>query len=228
MTNFMEAPMAKVENEGSNGRRVLWMTVAGIGIVFTAGAIAGFMSEHQADDGGAMGGFALAVIGGFFAIIAGLAYAIWRNAKKLKASGEPMSKREKLNRNIILACGFLGGVMGAVVAMTGIANIPDNGADPLSILLTGPMPVAVILPLVFFWGVIMPVIAWFWHTRAIDEQEASAYRDGGYYAAYAYLILAPVWWLLWRGGLLPEPDGVAIFLTFSLVWSAVWFWKKYR
>ena len=64
--------------------------------------------------------------------------------------------------------------------------------------------------------------------RAIDEQEASAYRDGGYYAAYALLIGAPTWWMLWRGSFVPEPDGVAIFMLFALIWTAVWFWKKYR
>lgn len=228
MMSSTEAKMAKLEDEGSNGRNGLWIILAGLGIVMTFGAIAGFMSEHQADGGGVMGGFSLGVIGGFFAIIAGLAYAIWRNAQKLKASGEPTTKREKLNRNIILACGVIGGVMGAVIAAAGIATMPDGSTDPLLILSVGKLPVAVVVPLVFFWAVVMPVIAWFWHTRAIDEQEASAYRDGGYYAAYAYLILAPTWWLLWRGGLLPEPDGVAIFIAFSLIWSAVWFWKKYR
>lgn len=226
--NLTEATMANLEDEGSNGRSVLWMVVAGIGIVITLGAIAGFMGEHQADGGGELSGVALAVLVSFGAIIAGLSYAIWRNARKMKISGEIMTKREKLNRNIVMACGVLGGVMGAVMAAGGFLNAPDESADPLSVLFAGPMPVAIALSLVFGWAVVMPVVAWFWHTRAIDEQEASAYRDGGYYAAYAYLILAPVWWLLWRGGLLPEPNGVAIFLIFSLIWSAVWFWKKYR
>lgn len=228
MTDLTEAGMVKLEDEGSNGRSVLWMMVAGLGIVMTSGAIVGFMSEHRADGGGAFSGVAIGVLVSFFAIIAGLIYTIWRNAKKLKASGEPMTSREKLNRNIILACGLLGGVMGAVVAGAGFLNAPDSAADPLSALVTGPMPVPVALFLVFVWGVVMPVLAWFWHTRAIDEQEASAYRDGGYYAAYAYLILTPAWWLLWRGDLLPEPDGVVIFFAFTFIWSAVWFWKKYR
>jgi hypothetical protein len=228
MTDLVEAPMTMLEDEGSNGRRVLWMMVAGLGIVMTAGAIAGFMSEHQADGGGAFSGVAIGVLASFIAIIAGLTYLIWRNAKKLKASGEPMTSREKLNRNIIMVCGILGGVVGAGVAAAGLLNAPDRDVDPLSILVTGPMPVAVALSLVFVWGVIMPVLAWFWHTRAIDEQEAAAYRDGGYYAAYAYLILTPVWWLLWRGGIVCEPDGVAIFMAFAFIWSAVWFWKKYR
>ncbi len=229
MTELTEARMAKIEDEGSNGRNVLWMILAGLGIVMTLGAIAGFTGEHLADGGGELSSVALAVLISFGAIVAGLTYAVWRNIQNLKASGDPVTKREKLNRNIVAVCGLLGGVIGMIFAVFGLLRSPDNAEfDPISSLFTGPIPVAAALGIFFVWTVIMPVLAWFWHTRAIDEQEASAYRDGGYYAAYAYLILAPAWWLLWRGGLVPEPDGVAIFMIFSLIWSAVWFWKKYR
>lgn len=229
MTDLTEARMEKLEDEGSIGRNILWMVVAGIGIVMTLGAIAGFMGEHQSDGGGALSGAAIAVLAGFGAVIAGLTYAIWRNVKKLKSNGEPMTKREKLNRNIIVGLGLLGGVMGLVLSTSSIGDADGNGPGSLSaIFSSGPLPLTVVLPFVFIWVVIMPIVAWFWHTRAIDEQEANAYRDGGYYAAYAFLILAPLWWVLWRGGFLPEPDGVAIYLIFSLIWSAVWFWKKYR
>lgn len=228
MTDLMEVRMAKLEDEGSNGRSILWIAVAGLGIVMALGAIAGFMGEYHTDDGGEFSGFALGVLAAFGAIVASLTYVIWRNAKKLRTSGEPMTKREKLNRNIIAACGLLGGAIGVILSMSAIGT-PDDGPGLLSAIYgSGPIPLRIVLPLVFVWVVVMPVVAWFWHARAIDEQEASAYRDGGYYAAYAFLILAPLWWLLWRGGFLPEPDGVAIYLIFSLIWSAVWFWKKYR
>lgn len=229
MTDLTGAKTVKLEDEGSNGRSGIWMILAGLGIVMTLGAIAGFMGEHQSDGGGEFSGIALAILLGFGAIIVTLVYAIWRNGQKLKESGETMSRREKLNRNIIVVCGLLGGVMGGVLAATGLLGSPDGAPfDPGSTLISGPIPTALALVLVFVWGVVMPAIAWFWHTRAIDEQEASAYRDGGYYAAYAFLILAPLWWLLWRGGMLPEPNGVAIYLTFSILWSAIWLWKKYR
>jgi hypothetical protein len=61
----------------------------------------------------------------------------------------------------------------------------------------------------------------------MSRKQAPATRDGGYYAAYAFLVGTPTWWVLWRGGLAPEPNGVAIFMLFSLIWSAVWLWKKY-
>lgn len=226
--NLTEAKMTKLDDESSNGRSVMWMTLATLGIVMSIGAIAGFLSVDTSDSGESSG-FALGFLVSLGIIIAGLSYAVWRNARKLQAGGANMTRREKLNRNIIVACGLVGGVIGVVLAAIGISGSRDNAEfDPISLLVTGPIPVPAALAIVFVWAVVMPAIAWFWHTRVIDEQEASAYRDGGYYAAYAYLMLTPTWWLLWRGGLLPEPDGVAIYLTFSLIWSAVWFWKKYR
>ncbi len=228
MTNLTEAGMAKLEDESSNGRRILWMTLAGLGIVMTAGAIAGYLGQHQAQGGGSLNLAGAVVIVAFAGIIIGLGYAIWRNARTLNLRGDDLTRREKLNRNIMLACMLLGAATGAVLAATGNVNIDGTEGDPFSTLVDGPIPMAIALLLVFVWAVVMPVVAWFWHTRAIDELEASAYRDGGYYAAYAYLILTPAWWLLWRGGLLPEPSGIVIFFTFAFIWSAVWFWKKYR
>jgi hypothetical protein len=77
-------------------------------------------------------------------------------------------------------------------------------------------------------GIGMPILSWYWHARVIDEQEADAYRSGALIAIYAFWIVAPVWWLLWRGGMLPAPDGVALYLMTTFVALIIWFWKKYR
>jgi hypothetical protein len=74
----------------------------------------------------------------------------------------------------------------------------------------------------------MPLMSWYWHARVIDELEADAYRSGAMLAMYAFWIVAPVWWLLWRGGMLPAPDGVALYLMTTFVALIIWFWKKYR
>lgn len=229
MTNITESAMFDAEEKAnSNTQRNLWMILCGGGIVMLLGAIAGFLSQHNAEGGGPVSSTGIAVLAVFIAIIFVLAFAIWKLFQQVKHSGERETRREKLNRNIILACGGLGGVMGLVIAATSVTTISDNAADPFSAFFVGPIPLTTVVPLILIWGVVMPVVAWFWHTRVIDEQEANAYRDGGYYAAYAFLILTPLWWLLWRGDLVPEPNGVAIYLLFSLVWSVVWFWKKYR
>lgn len=228
MMNLTEAKMPEPDKDGSNGRSVMWMMAAGFGIVTTAGAIAGYLAQHQEQGGGPLGAAGAIAILVFVGIIIGLGYSIWRNARTLKLDGDGLTRREKLNRNIMLACGLLGGASGALLAATGNLDLADPAGGPFAMFGDGPLPMTVVVSLVFVWGVIMPVVAWFWHTRAIDELEASAYRDGGYYAAYAYLIVAPIWWVLWRGGLLPEPNGVAIFFAFAFIWLAVWFQKKYR
>ena len=221
MTDMPE--MDGVEPVGNVGRSLAWITVAAIGTIFTAGAIVGVIAA-AAEGGEPLSAKALVIIGVLVAIIGALVYAQWNLARRIRIGGGPMTSREKLNRNIMVGCGLLGAVIGAGLVATDGA-MPS---DPLSMFSDSPLPMTIALVLAIFWGAIMPVIAWFWHTRAIDEQEAHAYRDGGYYAAYAYLIGAPTWWFLWRGDMLPEPDGTAIFCAFALIWTAVWFWKKYR
>jgi hypothetical protein len=228
MTNLKETNMIdRDEIAGSNVRRMMWVIVSGLGIVMTAGAVAGYLAAHEAQGGGALGTAGILTLCGFAAIIIGLAYAIWRNVSKMKASNEGLSRREKLKPNMIYGFELVGGAIGLLPAFYETIVGNSDAGRPL-LLADSPMPPVMALMLVFFWAVIMPIIAWFWHKRAIDEQEASAYRDGGYYAAYAFLIGAPMWWMLWRGGFAPEPDGVAIFMLFALIWTTVWLWKKYR
>ena len=229
MTDLVEATMPEpMQDEGSNGRRVMWIILSGLGIAMTGGAIAGYLAEHQAQGGGSLGTSGTIAMAVFAALIIGLGYAIWRNVKTLRLDGAELTRRERLNRNILVACLLMGAAFGAVLSAVGSIDVTKPEASAFSVFSDGSLPAPVAMVAVFFWGVVMPVVAWFWHTRAIDEQEASAYRDGGYYAAYAYLILAPVWWILWRGGFLPEPDQVSIFFAFVFIWLAVWFWKKYR
>lgn len=228
MTNLKETNMIdRDEIAGSNGRRFIWIIVSGLGIVMTAGAVAGFLAAHEAHGGGAIGIAGILTLCAFATIIIGLAFAIWRNVSKMKASNEGLTRREKLNRNMIYGLGLAGGAIGLLLAFYD-TRVVTSDAGALPIFTDSPMPPVIALMLIFFWTVIMPIVAWFWHKRAIDEQEASAYRDGGYYAAYAFFIGAPTWWILWRGGFVPEPDGVAIFMLFVSIWTIVWFWKKYR
>lgn len=136
---------------------------------------------------------------------------------------QSLTKRERLNRNIMIGCGLLGVALGVALAISD----GDLGSEGLATFSDAPLSSPVTIALAAVWGLILPMMAWFWHRSAIDEQEASAYRDGAYYAAYTYVVAAPCWWILWRGGILPEPDGVTIFIAFNSIWLATWLWKKY-
>jgi hypothetical protein len=228
MTNLKETSMIdRDELAGSNGRRNMWIRISYLGIVAAAGFIVGYLNGQEPQDGGTIGTAEILTLCVCAAIIIGLAFAIWRNFRQMQVSNEVLTRREKLNRKMTYGFLLAGGAIGLLLAFydTSVGNLDTR---PALILADSPMPPVMALMLVFFWAVIMPIIAWFWHKRAIDEQEASAYRDGGYYAAYAFLIGAPMWWILWRGGFAPEPDGVAIFMLFASIWTTVWLWKKYR
>lgn len=208
---------------GMGIQSILTLILAPIGILFCAGAIMGLWAAHL-DHGGAiitlkMAGITAAII----AVIAGLAFLFFRALKQKTLQPADLTPKERLNRNIMIVCGLVGGVTG--VAMTLIW--PNITGAPLSAIVDGTIPTIAAIILAAAWGIFLPILAYYWHKRAIDEQEAAAYRDGAYYAAYAFIVAAPTWWLLARGGLVPEPNGVAIFFIFNLIWLSVWFYKKY-
>ncbi|WP_397603882.1 hypothetical protein [Sphingorhabdus sp.] len=224
MTNLTEAILFD-PNEGQNSsiRRPLWIILAALGIVMTSGFIAGFTAQHQNDGGGAFTGIAAAIFAAAILAIIGLGYWTWQNAKAMKVPGENLTRRELLNRNILLGFIFLGGVMGV-----GLSIVEgDGGAEATKILSNSPLPTNFALAFAFVFLVIVPAITWYWHRYAVDEQEEAAYRFGALIAMYAFWFIAPAWWLLWRGGILPEVNGMILYFMTFFVALIVWFWKKY-
>lgn len=155
---------------------------------------------------------------------------------------EPLTPREARNRNIIISCMLLGGAIAvALVAATHVTTrvvtttIVRNGVTTTHVernigalgAFYGPVPPTFAIALAVIWGLALPVISLFWY-RAIDEHERAAYRDGAEVAAFAYMIGAPIWWILWRGGLVAPPDNGFIFIAFNLIYAGVWLWRKYK
>ena len=62
----------------------------------------------------------------------------------------------------------------------------------------------------------------------VDEHEERSYQFGGLAALYLYGFATPAWWLAARGGLVPAPDAMVIFLGVMFVWCVGWFWRRYR
>lgn len=219
MTDLKDATMTDGEPSGGL-RALLWATLAAIGLLFCIGGIVGFLSAHDAGGGGP---FSVAALAGFAALGATCAYAIWRRLVAARRGILAQNRRERLSWAFTAIFCALGAATGIAVAVTG-----DLGNGSSSVFADTPISPLVAIVMAGVWGVIIPVAAWFWHNRAIDELEAAAYRDGGYYAGYAFLVVAPLWWILWRGGFVPAPDGVALYLGFAALWCIVWYWKKYH
>lgn len=202
--------------------RIVKIAGLGLGTLFCIGMVAGF-SAAAFGAGEAIGAMDIAILTGLVLIAIGAGWLLVRNLRPARAE-EPLTPREKRNRNILTVSGLLGGAMGVLIML---AQGVEPGA-PMQLFSSDPLPATVAIILVVLTAVVLPVISYFWHRTAIDEQEADAYKTGALWGLYLFMIGAPVWWFAWRGGFAPAPDGVAIYFATITVVGAVWTWKKYR
>ncbi len=210
------------EDTGRNALRILGMILCGFGIIMLLGAITGFLSAHMEEGGGPLNIAGYAILAAFISVTLALAFAIWRLFRQMKRSDQKVPQREKVYNRFLIGSFLFGGVTGLILAMTG--SFDETEAGLISNDAMSPM-LAIILSIAL--GVIVPAITFYWHKNLVDEQEEAAYRFGALIAMYAFWFIAPVWWLLWRGGMLPEIDGIALYFMTIFVALIVWFWKKY-
>lgn len=210
------------EDAGNNGKRILWMSLCGFGIIMLLGAITGFLSAHIEEGGGPLNIAGYAILAAFICVTLALAFAIWRLFRQMKRSDQKVPQREKVYNRFLIGSFIFGGVTGLILALTG--SFDETEAGLISNDAMSPM-LAIILSVAL--GVIVPAITFYWHKNLVDEQEEAAYRFGALIAMYAFWFIAPVWWFLWRGGILPAIDGIALYFITIFVALIVWFWKKY-
>ncbi len=222
MMNLKEAMMPDLE-ENNNAKSVGILIACVLVLILCSAYVAGMLVGHSENGGGPMCAVCITKIAALVAVMLAICAYLYRPIKRMISGNNDLSKRERLNRNIMLLCGMGGAVIAIILILLAPEKLTSfNEFGSVSI------PAAAAVGLAAFWGVGMPITAYFWHQKAIDEQEAAAYRDGGYYAAYAFIIATPTWWFLAHGGLVPEINGIAIFTIFNAIWVTVWFWKKYR
>jgi uncharacterized membrane protein YidH (DUF202 family) len=223
MTNLKEWAMFNAdEDTGRNALRILGMILCGFGIIMLLGAITGFLSAHMEEGGGPLNIAGYTILTAFISVTLALAFAIWRLFRQMKRSDQKVPQREKVYNRFLIGSFLFGGVTGLILAMTG--SFDETEAGLISNDAMSPM-LAIILSIAL--GVIVPAITFYWHKNLVDEQEEAAYRFGALIAMYAFWFIAPVWWLLWRGGMLPEIDGIALYFITIFMALIVWFWKKY-
>lgn len=194
---------------------VLMVTI----ILFSAGAVAGATIAML--DGSAEGAKAPIMVLVALMALAAAGYGLVR-LKPWAGSGEPMSPKTRKANNLLMLSGAIGAVIGGALAISTIRM-----EEPFGLFSNGALSAAVVIPILIVWLVLVPLISWQWH-RNVDEHEANAYQFGALYAIYLYAFLAPAWWLAWRGGLVPEPDTMVVYLIVLTVWSLGWFWRRYR
>jgi hypothetical protein len=192
---------------------LLFVAVVAAGVI--AGAGFAMLESGAISPGGAaaLGGAAIIALAALWGLI---------RLKPWAGTGEPVSPGTRKANNLVLASAALGGVLGAAMSIGTIGS-----DEPFALLSNSPMPPAVVIPAIAVWLLVVPLISWRWHLT-VDEHELRSYQFGGLAALYLYAFVAPAWWLAWRGGLAPEPAGVAIYLAVMAVWGIGWFWRRYR
>jgi hypothetical protein len=225
---MMESAVDKEANAGVGAQagRIAMVALGGFGALLGVGVITGFIAAHRDHGGGAMSVRDLLILAGAGLFVLGCLYAGWRAGRSLRAASAvdgPPTPREGRYRLVMILAALLGGA----ISLTLVLQNDTLTGSPLQ-LLDGPLSPGVAIALALLVGVLLPALSIYWHLRAIDEQEAAAYNKGALFAMYAYWVGAPVWWLLWRGGLVAAPDGVLIYVATAVIATVTWFWAKYR
>jgi MFS family permease len=117
-------------------------------------------------------------------------------------SGEILERRRHRRKLLIIAAlGLVGGIIGGTIGA--------REGDQLFVL-SHPWPpmLSLAAAATLLVAVIVGSVAL---TRELDEVEQLARLKGVKAGANVFLIGYPIWFLLWKGGFLPEPMHVALF-----------------
>lgn len=215
--------VGRMAEDGTGDRSALWrmarIVALGTAVMFLGGMMAGMAAGHFGRGGGMPSARFIAIAIAALALLIGCGWVLLRDLRWGSAEGPP-TRKERLNRNILIASGVIGAAMGAVMVLSG-------GATTDAMFSSAPLPPAVAAVFVAVFLLILPPLTLYWQKRAIDEQEIDAYKTGALIAIQVYMLGAPAWWFAWRGGFVPEPSGIAIYLVTVFTMGIVWIGKKY-
>ena len=196
----------------------LLLAIFAVGVA--AGTIAASQEQGEFGSGGVVGiGLALAC----------LAVGAWLMLSVRNRFDLPRSPRVRKSRIALYISLGIGALLGAMVGMGGhlSGGIHGDPGDTAAILFgSSPISAALALFALAAWAIAIAA-SLYWHV-SLDEIERAEYDFGMASAMYAYVLVAPGWWIAWRGGLVPEPDGVAIFILVCVVWCVGWGWRRFR
>ena len=134
-------------------------------------------------------------------------------------SGEEYERRQRRGWFKTLGASMVAGL--ATGLGYSLATIEDGG------LMTGRLPpwLAIAIAALYLAMILAGTVAM---KRTTDELERHNNLYGLGMGASALMLFYPPWWMLWRGGLLPEPSHLILFLGLVAISTAFYLWKKYR
>ncbi|HEV7343466.1 MAG TPA: hypothetical protein VGN68_17715 [Sphingopyxis sp.] len=205
------------EPQGTHPRPgVLWPTVIILGTVFLMGGVAGYLDAHRADGGDGPSG----LVAGGLVLLAGTV-VMWLYLRRFGAFWQGWSRRKRLYTASVAGSGLLGFVT-AILLRSGQSDVT---ADPF--FSNSALSPQIAIGLALLWGVGIS-IAIFIYQRTIDDHEQRAYLWAGLAGYYAFVIPAPMWWVLSRADLAPPVNAMLLFLLTVAANALVYMWLKFR
>ena len=155
-----------------------------------------------------------------FSIVAVAAYPLWKTAPDF-TMGEPHTPRGNRIRWMLVALV----VVGIATSIPISAGAPELGARAL--WSNAPLPAVPALIACMLWGLAMPVLILFGR-RNWDEHARASHDFAMMVGGQVFTYVTPIWWMGWRGGFLPEPDAMQLFLAVLVIVWCVNMWRSYR
>ena len=139
-----------------------------------------------------------------------------------------MTAHERRYSKMMILIMCLSAPLGAALAFMTLRGHPSDIAR--RIFIDGPLPPTGAMLLAGALLLTLTIAAVLYH-RTIDDHEERAYLWGSQIAYYFIAAFIPIYWLLFRGGLVPAltAGGAMLLLLASfLLQSTVWAWFKFR
>ncbi|MFN7028767.1 MAG: hypothetical protein ACK4PC_05310 [Sphingopyxis sp.] len=195
---------------------VLWPTLITLATVFLMGGVAGYLDAHRADGGDGPSG----LVAGGLVLLAGVG-VMWLYVRRFPLFWQGWSRRKRLYTASIAGSVLLG-LLTAILLRSGQADVT---ADPFFSNSALSPQIAILLALLWGAGI---SIAVFIYQRTIDDHEERAYLWAGLAGYYAFVIPAPMWWVLARADLAPPVDAMLLFGLTIITNALVYLWLKFR
>ena len=155
--------------------------------------------------------------------VATIAASLWIIARLRRATrDEPVPGSVRKSNRLLWISLLLGVALGMFMALGS-----DLGGSDFDLTSNQPISPAIAGIVVAVWLVTLPVLTVRFYRR-IDEHALEAYYFGALIALHLFFIAAPVWWFGWRGGFLPAPDMMLVYVVLTAVWCVAWGWRRYR
>lgn len=207
--------------EPAEGPRPYFLAIiAAIAAIFAAGFAVG--TAIAGIDHGFRPQTWLSIFGG----VAASAGLFWYAARQFAATRTgPLAPSVRQQRRLLALAGTIGGAIGLLLG-TGLL-FGRAGDVEITTVLNSPLPplVAGIVILTYLAACLIITPLWL---ASVDEHELQANYVAAMAALYTYLVVEPVWWLAWRGGLAPELPRAIPFVLVITVYMAVWLWRRNR